>query len=59
MPNDATPTTAAANRALLDDPHLDWSDPTDWENARHGFIAALDPPVIRTADGRVVWDLEQ
>ena len=59
MPNDATPTTAAANRALLDDPHLDWSDTRDWDNARHGFVAALDPPVIRAADGRVVWDLEQ
>ena len=59
MPNDATPTTAAANRALLDDPHLDWSDTRDWDNARQGFVAALDPPVIRAADGRVVWDLEQ
>ena len=42
MPNDATPTTEAANRALLDDPHLNWSDTRDWENARHGFVAALD-----------------
>ena len=59
MSNDATPTTAAANDALLSDPLLDWSDQRDFGNARHGFLAALDPPVITAADGRAVWDLEQ
>lgn len=31
-------------------------DPTDFDNADRGFIAALSPCVIKSADGRVVWD---
>ncbi|HYQ74779.1 alkyl/aryl-sulfatase [Cellulomonas sp.] len=34
----------------------DLDDPTDLENARRGFVATLDPPVVRAADGRVVYD---
>jgi alkyl sulfatase BDS1-like metallo-beta-lactamase superfamily hydrolase len=32
------------------------SHDTDAADARHGFIAALDPAVIRAADGTVIWD---
>ncbi|WP_099184427.1 alkyl/aryl-sulfatase [Mycobacterium kansasii] len=31
-------------------------DTTDFDNADRGFIAALSPCVIKSADGRVVWD---
>ncbi|MCJ1400226.1 hypothetical protein MMC11_003430 [Xylographa trunciseda] len=35
----------------------DYGDTTDFDNADNGFIAALDPCVIRTSDGcKVVWD---
>ena len=57
MPNDASPATVAAHRAVLDDPHLDWSDTRDFDLARRGFTAALDPPVVHCADGRAAWDL--
>jgi alkyl sulfatase BDS1-like metallo-beta-lactamase superfamily hydrolase len=57
MANDPTPATVAAHRAVLDDPLLDWRDTRDFDAARRGFVAALDPPVIATDDGRVVWDL--
>lgn len=56
-PNDATSATAAAQRAVLADPLLDWSDTRDFALARHGFVAALDPPVVHADDGRAVWDL--
>ena len=59
MANDATPTTLAAQRALLADPLLDWKDQRDFEAAHRGFIAALDPPVIQNDDGRRAWDLEE
>ncbi len=59
MANDATPTTSAAQRALLADPLLDWEDERDFEAARRGFIAALDPPVIRNDDGGRAWDLQE
>jgi alkyl sulfatase BDS1-like metallo-beta-lactamase superfamily hydrolase len=34
----------------------DFSDQTDFRNARRGHIAPLDPRVITNARGRVVWD---
>ncbi|WP_280435356.1 alkyl/aryl-sulfatase [Nocardia carnea] len=36
---------------------VDFDDTTDFENVDRGFIAELDPPVVRAADGRVVWDI--
>jgi alkyl sulfatase BDS1-like metallo-beta-lactamase superfamily hydrolase len=36
---------------------LPFGDRTDFRNAERGRIDALDPCVIRAADGRVVWDL--
>lgn len=34
-----------------------FEDRADFENADRGFIASLDPMVIKAADGRVVWDM--
>jgi alkyl sulfatase BDS1-like metallo-beta-lactamase superfamily hydrolase len=39
--------------------HLDgfpFSDTRDFADADRGFIAALEPCVVKAADGRVVWD---
>ena len=36
---------------------LPFDDQTDFYNAERGRIDALDPCVVRAADGRVVWDL--
>ncbi|WP_432753098.1 alkyl/aryl-sulfatase [Streptomyces sp. JL2001] len=33
-----------------------FEDTTDFENADRGFVAALEPAVVKTADGRVVYD---
>jgi len=49
----ATEAVAAQHRQLLDS--LPFSDVQDFEDARRGFIAALEPGVVQ-ADGRVVWD---
>ncbi|MFI5613899.1 alkyl/aryl-sulfatase [Amycolatopsis sp. NPDC051903] len=35
---------------------LPFADTADLENARRGFVGTIDPPQIRAADGRVVWD---
>ncbi|MCX4681021.1 MBL fold metallo-hydrolase [Streptomyces sp. NBC_01433] len=35
---------------------LDYADRSDFEDAERGFIAALAPAVVRTDDGRVIWD---
>jgi alkyl sulfatase BDS1-like metallo-beta-lactamase superfamily hydrolase len=37
---------------------LPFADRTDFENTERGLVDTLDPCTIRTADGRVVWDLE-
>jgi alkyl sulfatase BDS1-like metallo-beta-lactamase superfamily hydrolase len=34
-----------------------FEDRQDFEDAERGRIDALDPCVVRAADGRVVWDL--
>ncbi|MEU1983177.1 alkyl sulfatase dimerization domain-containing protein [Nocardia sp. NPDC019395] len=36
---------------------VDFDDTADFGNATRGFIAELDPPVVRAGDGRVVWDI--
>jgi alkyl sulfatase BDS1-like metallo-beta-lactamase superfamily hydrolase len=54
---DQKPPTAvieAANRDHVS--NLPFSDTADFTNADRGFIAALEPCVIKAADGRVVWD---
>jgi alkyl sulfatase BDS1-like metallo-beta-lactamase superfamily hydrolase len=35
----------------------DFQDRADFENADRGFVASLEPMVIKGADGRVVWDM--
>src|SRR6476619_3546283 len=35
---------------------LPFADTRDFTDADRGFIAALEPCVVKAADGRVVWD---
>jgi alkyl sulfatase BDS1-like metallo-beta-lactamase superfamily hydrolase len=44
----------AAHRDHLAD--LPFDDSRDFDDADRGFLGALEPCVIRAADGRVVWD---
>lgn len=50
----ATPSTVAANLAFSET--LPWSDESETALSTKGFIATLDDPKIRAADGRVVFD---
>ncbi|HEY7542814.1 MAG TPA: alkyl sulfatase dimerization domain-containing protein [Methylomirabilota bacterium] len=54
-PQDASPATAALNRAVLD--ALPFGDRQDFEDARQGLLAALPEVEIRNEQGRVVWTL--
>jgi alkyl sulfatase BDS1-like metallo-beta-lactamase superfamily hydrolase len=36
----------------------DFGDRADFANSDRGFIGTLEPMVIKTADGRVVWDMD-
>ena len=36
----------------------DFGDRTDFANADRGFLGALEPMVIKAADGRVVWEMD-
>ncbi|WP_249522398.1 alkyl/aryl-sulfatase [Modestobacter marinus] len=49
----ATEAVAAQHRQLL--ASLPFADGEDFEDARRGFVAALEPGIVH-ADGRVVWD---
>ncbi|MBO0681132.1 MBL fold metallo-hydrolase [Mycolicibacterium sp. S2-37] len=49
-----TATIETAHRAHLND--LPFADTADFDDADRGFLAALDPCVITSADGRTVWD---
>lgn len=49
-----TATTIARNAQVQD--ALPFSDTTDFDNARRGFIAAMDPLTISRDDGTVIWD---
>ncbi|MGE2716042.1 alkyl/aryl-sulfatase [Mycolicibacterium litorale] len=49
-----TATIEAAHRDHLTS--LPFDDTADFDDTDRGFIAALDPCVIKAADGRVVWD---
>ena len=59
MPRRKPPTshTLAANRAVKEDPLLDWSCPRDRDFATRGFIAQMETPLVQNAKGRTVWDL--
>ena len=50
----ATPTTAAANQAMRQT--VAAFDKRDFEDATRGKLAELSDPLIKAADGRVVWD---
>lgn len=47
--------TAAANQDLYS--QLKFEDRSAFEDAQRGFIATLEPPVIRNDEGQIVWDL--
>ncbi len=54
---EAKPPTAVITAAHAE--HLNtlpFEDTRDFEDADRGFIAALEPCVVKAADGRVVWD---
>ncbi len=36
--------------------NLPFEDTTDFDDADRGFIGALEPCIVKAADGRVVWD---
>jgi alkyl sulfatase BDS1-like metallo-beta-lactamase superfamily hydrolase len=54
---DATDATKAANARLLDE--LPFSDRSDFESARRGFVAPLPTAVIRGQAGNPIWNPEQ
>lgn len=51
----ATPATIAANTAFS--ATLPWEDTSESELAQRGFVATLEDPQIKAADGRVVFDV--
>lgn len=56
-PKDATVITQKANEDFLK--NLDLSNKEDFEDANRGFIGALEEPVIKDANGQIVWDLSK
>jgi alkyl sulfatase BDS1-like metallo-beta-lactamase superfamily hydrolase len=53
----ASEATKAANRAVQQ--YLNFSDRSDFEDAKRGLVAKPDTLTIKDANGNVVWDLEQ
>ncbi|CAJ1494828.1 alkyl/aryl-sulfatase [[Mycobacterium] burgundiense] len=53
-PQAPAPSIEAAHREHLGT--LPFEDTRDFEDADRGFLGALEPCVVRAADGRVVWD---
>ncbi len=54
---DQKPPTAVIEAANRDHrSNLPFSDTADFEDTDRGFIAALEPCVVKAGDGRVVWD---
>jgi alkyl sulfatase BDS1-like metallo-beta-lactamase superfamily hydrolase len=56
MSQSASESIQSANRALLGS--LPFDDVQDVEDADRGFLGALEPSAVQTADGRVVWDAD-
>ena len=53
-PKAATPSTASANQAMR---HTAAAfDKRDFEDATRGKLAELSDPLVKAADGRIVWD---
>ncbi|TDP31145.1 alkyl/aryl-sulfatase [Nocardia ignorata] len=55
-PQKASEAVEAGNAEVLRT--MPFGDTQDFADSDRGFIAALTPPVIRTADGDVVWDCD-
>jgi alkyl sulfatase BDS1-like metallo-beta-lactamase superfamily hydrolase len=49
-----TPHIETVNAQVKDS--LPFEDTTDFDDADRGFLGALEPCIIKAADGRVVWD---
>ncbi len=56
-PKEASIFTIEQNKALYENPVLDWEDKIDFENAQRGFIARMEDLVIRNEKGEIVWEL--
>lgn len=56
MSQSASQSIQSANRALRSS--LPFDDVQDVEDADRGFLGALEPSAVETADGRVVWDAD-
>lgn len=52
----AEPAIAAANKAVRE--RFPFADTTDLADARRGFLGTAGENLIRSSDGRVVWDLD-
>jgi len=52
---DAEPATLAAQDRALQE--LPFADRQDFEDARRGFVGTIPNAEIRTADGRVIWNM--
>ena len=53
-PKGATPTTASANQAVRQ--VVAAFDKRDFDDATRGKLAELNDPLVKAADGRIVWD---
>ena len=53
-PKGATPTTASANQAVRQ--AVAAFDKRDFDDATRGKLAELNDPLVKAADGRIVWD---
>jgi len=53
-PKAATPTTAGANQAMRQ--AVAAFDKRDFDDATRGKLAELNDPLVKAADGRIVWD---
>lgn len=53
-PKPATATTVRANQAVAQSLQLD--DKRDFDDATRGLIATLGDPLVKTAEGKLVWD---
>ena len=55
VPKDATPATAQANAAVLNE--LPFDNLEDFQDAQRGFVATLPEGIIKTDAGSAAWDL--
>lgn len=53
-PKPATPATARANQAVAHS--MAFNDQRDFADATRGLIATLPDPLVKAADGKLVWD---